>query len=83
MTKHASNKAHSAMKYDIDKLFDEIWLDYRSKSEPNHHIVLDTADTASARLLEALSEKHDKNGFIVLDFVDEEATKNAMKNRKD
>lgn len=83
MTKHASNKVHSAMKYDICKLFDEIWLDYRSKSEPNHHIVLDTADTASARLLEALSDKRNADGFIILDFVDEEATKRAMQNRKD
>lgn len=83
MTKHASNKVCSAMKYDICKLFDEIWLDYRSKSEPNHHIVLDTADTASARLLEALSDKRNVDGFIILDFVDEEATKRAMKNRKD
>ena len=83
MTKRASNKVYSSMKYDIDKLFDEIWLDYRSKSEPNHHIVLDTADTASARLLEALSDKHNADGFIVLDFVDEEATKRAMKNRKE
>lgn len=81
--KNSRDESHSVKQLDIDKLFDEIWLDYRSKSEPNRHIVLDTADTASARLLEALSEKHDKNGFIVLDFVDEEATKNAMKNRKD
>lgn len=83
MTKHVSSKTHSAMKYDIRKLFDEIWLDYRSKSEPNHHVVLDTADTVSARLLEALSDKRNADGFIVLDFVDEEATKKAMKNHKD
>ena len=82
MTKHASNKAHSVMKYDIDKLFDEIWLDYRSKSEPNHQIILDTAGTASARLLEALSDKHNADGFIVLDFVDEEATKRAIRKGK-
>lgn len=83
MTEHASNKTRSAMKYDIHTLFDELWLDYRSKSEPNHHIVLDTADTVSARLLEALSDKRNADGFIVLDFVDEEATKRAMQNRKD
>lgn len=28
-------------------------------------------------------DKHNADGFIVLDFVDEEATKKAMKNRKD
>lgn len=29
------------------------------------------------------ADKHNADGFIVLDFVDEEATKKAMKNRKD
>lgn len=82
MSKHVSNEIDTIARYDISKLFDEIWLDYRSRSDPNHQIVLDTADTASARLLEALSDKHDSEGFIVLDFVDEEATKKALRKGK-
>lgn len=37
----------------------------------------------NAKLKDINSDKRNADGFIVLDFVDEEATKNAMKNRKD
>lgn len=37
----------------------------------------------NAKLKDVNSDKHNSDGFIVLVFVDEEATKNAMKNHKD
>ncbi len=37
----------------------------------------------NAKLKDINSDKRNADGFIVLDFVDEEATKKAMKNRKD